>query len=83
MKNRKSGAVSIFIGLLLVAVFIIGLIVRKNPEALVRPYRDDLFIEHLTSFCAGWWLPAGIIGIPLLLISLIICLVRENREKSE
>ena len=37
MKNRKSGAVSIFIGLLLVAVFIIGLIVRKNPEALVRP----------------------------------------------
>ena len=36
MKGRKSGAVSIFIGLLLIVVFVVGLICEKNPGAFQR-----------------------------------------------
>lgn len=81
MKARKSGAVAIFIGVLLIVVFAVGLIVRKNPSALISKYRYDFALEQFCAFCANWWLPAGIIGIPLFLISLITSLVRESKEK--
>ena len=81
MKARKSGAVAIFIGVLLIVVFAIGLIVQKNPSALISKYRYDFALEQFCAFCANWWLPAGIIGIPLFLISLITSLVRESKEK--
>ena len=42
MKARKSGAVAIFIGVLLIVVFAVGLIVQKNPSALISKYRYDL-----------------------------------------
>ena len=81
MKARKSGAVAIFIGVLLIVVFAVGLIVQKNPSALTSKYRYDFALEQFCAFCANWWLPAGIIGIPLFLISLITSLVRESKEK--
>ena len=81
MKARKSGAVTIFIGVLLIVVFAVGLIVQKNPSALISKYRYDFALEQFCAFCANWWLPAGIIGIPLFLISLITSLVRESKEK--
>lgn len=81
MKARKSGAVAIFIGVLLIVVFAVGLIVQKNPSALMTKYRYDFALEQFCAFCANWWLPAGIIGIPLFLISLITSLVRESKEK--
>ena len=81
MKARKSGAVAIFIGVLLIVVFAVGLIVQKNPSALISKYRYDFALEQFCAFCANWWLPSGIIGIPLFLISLITSLVRESKEK--
>ena len=81
MKARKSGAVAIFIGVLLIVVFAVGLIVQKNPSALISKYRYDFALEQFCAFCANLWLPAGIIGIPLFLISLITSLVRESKEK--
>ena len=81
MKAMKSGAVAIFIGVLLIVVFAVGLIVQKNPSALNSKYRYDFALEQFCAFCANWWLPAGIIGIPLFLISLITSLVRESKEK--
>ena len=81
MKGRKSAAVSIFIGLLLIVVFVVGLVCEKNPSAFERRYRYSFALEQFRSFCVNWWIPAGIIGIPVFLISLIISLVRESREK--
>ncbi len=83
MKGRKSGAVWIFIGLLLIVIFTVGLIYEKNPSAFIRKYQYDYALEHFCSFCVDWWLPAGIIGFPMFLISLIISLVRESKEKTE
>ena len=83
MRGKKSGAVFIFIGLLLIVVFAVGQICEKNPTALLRRYQYDYALESFCSFCVNWWLPAGIIGFPMFLISLIVSLVRESREKSK
>ena len=80
MKERKSSAVAIFIGLLLIVVFAVGLTVERDPGALTRRYRYDYALEQFGAFCAGIWLPAGIIGFPLFLISLIVSLIREKKE---
>lgn len=82
MKGRKSGAVAMLIGLFLIVVFFMGMAVDNNPRALMRNDGYDRALELFGVFCAGIWLPAGIIGFPLFLISLIISLVREHREKS-
>ena len=81
MKGRKSGAVSIFIGLLLIVVFVVGLICETNPGAFQRKYRYDYTREQFCAFCRAWWLPAGILGIPTFLISLLLSLRRESKEK--
>lgn len=80
MKGRKSGAVFIFVGALLIVIFAVGLITEKNPEALSRRYRYDLALEHFQAFCRAVWLPAGIIGFPMFLISLVISLIREKKD---
>ena len=80
MKRSKSGAVLIFVGLLLIVIFVVGLVVERNPQALTRRYRYDLSIEQFGYFCSQVWLPAGIIGIPLFLVSLIISLIREKKD---
>ncbi len=82
MNGRKSGAVWIFIGLLLIVIFAVGLICEKNPSAFIRQYRYEYALERFCSFCVDWWLPAGIIGFPMFLISLVISLVRESKEKA-
>ena len=83
MRGKKSGAIGIFLGALLIVVFAVGLVLSRNPSAFIRPDRYDLTVEHFTAFCAEWWLPAGIIGIPLFLISLIVSLIREKKEKQK
>ena len=83
MKGKKSAAVLIFVGILLIVIFAVGLVCEKNPAAFQRKYRYNFALEQFTAFCRSWWLPAGILGIPMFLISLIISLVRESREDSE
>ena len=80
MKGSKSGAVLMFAGILLIVVFAVGLAVSRNPAALSRPYRYDLALEQFGAFCSRIWLPAGIIGIPLFLVSLLISLIRERKD---
>ena len=82
MKGRNSGAVLIFIGALLIVIFAVGLIVERNPAALKQSHRYDMALENFGAFCASVWLPAGIIGIPLFLISLLVSLRREKKEKN-
>ena len=81
MRDRKSGAVLMFIGGLLIVVFAVGLAVERNPAALNRPYRYDYALEQFGVFCAKLWLPAGIIGFPLFLVSLVISLIRERKDR--
>ena len=80
MKQRKSGAVLIFIGALLIVVFAVGLAVERNPGLFRMSHRYDLALEQFGWFCSQVWLPAGIIGIPLFLISLIRSLRQEKKE---
>lgn len=81
MRNRKSGAVALFIGILLIVIFGVGLAVERDPGALMQRNSYNIALEQFGSFCARVWLPAGIIGIPLFLISLITSLIRERKEK--
>ena len=82
-KGRKSGAVWMFLGGLLIVFFAVGLAVEQNPGILIRQYRYDRALELFGAFCASVWLPAGIIGIPMFLISLIVSLIRERKEGRE
>ena len=83
MKSRKSGAVSLFLGLLLIVIFGVGLTVDQNPAALVQPKKYDHALLQFGTFCSAIWLPAGIIGIPLFLFSLIKSLIQEHRANGE
>ena len=83
MKARKSGAVAIFIGVVLIVIFVVGLVCLRNPSAFRAKYLYDYALEQFCAFCVNWWLPAGIIGIPLFLVSLILSLVRESKEKEQ
>ena len=80
MKRSKSGAVAIFIGVLLTAIFVVGLVSMKDPDALSAKYRYDFALDQFKQFCMNWYWIAGIIGIPTLVISLVIALVRESKE---
>ena len=83
MKNKKSGAVSLFLGLLLIVIFGVGLTVDQNPAALVQPKKYDHALQQFGTFCSAIWLPAGIIGIPLFLFSLIKSLIQEHKARKE
>ena len=72
-----------FIGILLIVVFAVGLTVDRNPNALVRQYRHDYAMEQFGVFCSRVWLPAGIIGFPLFLVSLVRSLIREKKKQKE
>ena len=80
---RSTSAVAIFIGLMLIVVFAVGLIANRNPGAFSMKYRDDYALEQFVAFCRNLWLPAGIIGIPVFLVSLIRSLVLDSREKDQ
>lgn len=81
MRNNKSGAVALFIGVLLIVIFAVGLSLERNPAALYRKNYYSAALEQFGSFCKAVWLPAGIIGIPLFLFSLIRNLIRERKDK--
>jgi len=81
MNGKKSGAISIFIGILLIAIFAVGLTLDRNPAAFARRNYYSIALEQFGSFCQAVWLPAGIIGIPLFLFSLIRSLIREHKKK--
>ena len=83
MKDSKASAVAIFVGLLLIVIFAVGLISDSNPGAFMAKYRYDFALEQFTGFCREFWLPAGIIGIPTFLISLFISLAREKKQNSD
>ena len=83
MRSRKSGAIWMFIGGLLIVIFAVGLTVTQNPGALAQRYRYDRALELFGVFCASVWLPAGILGFPTFLIALILSLLRERKEDRE
>ena len=79
-KDHKSSAVLIFVGFLLIVVFGVGLALSRNPGAFHNQYRVDHTQERFLAFCAEWWIPAGVVGIPMFLITLVVSLWRESRE---
>ena len=79
-KSRKSATFFIFVGFLLVVVFAVGYLSARNPEAFRSRYMEDYALDSFLNFCAGLWPAAGVIGIPMLLISLILSLISEARE---
>lgn len=81
MGNRKSSAIWMFLGGLLIVIFGVGLAVEQNPGALMRRDSYNMALEQFGAFCASVWLPAGIIGFPMFLITLIVSLIREGKEK--
>lgn len=83
MKTSKSCAVFIFIGALLIVIFVVGLIVEKYNVVLSPQYRYDLALEHFGAFCSNYWIPAGIIGIPMFLVTLVVSLIREKKGKEQ
>ena len=83
MRHQKSGVVAIFVGALLIVVFAVGLIASRNPGAFTRKNYYDFALEQAVDFCRNWWLPAGIIGFPTFLVSLILSLRKESRENRE
>ena len=72
-----------FLGLLLIVIFVVGMMVDKNPLALRQRYREEYALESFGVFCSQIWLPAGVIGIPLFLISLIRSLIQEKKGKKD
>ena len=80
MKQRGSETVFIFLGALLTFCFGIGLAYARNPETLMRRGWYDLTWENFTAFCGEWYIVMGIIGIPMLLITVIVSLSRDKKE---
>ena len=80
MKGRRSSAVLIFVGALLIVVFAVGLIGSRNPDTFRPRYRYNYTLEQFLWVCDQLWIPAGIIGFPLFLISLTVSLIRESIE---
>lgn len=81
MKGTKSEAVWIFLGLLLTAVFAVGLACERNPGAFLSRYSYDFAREQFCAFCREFWIPAGIIGIPMLLITVCVSLARDRKRE--
>ena len=81
MRRNATHTVTIFIGVLLIVIFVVGLTTAGNSGAFNRRYHYDYAMEQFVAFCGKWWLPAGIIGIPMFLFSLIHSLIRESKDK--
>ena len=81
MKDSKPVTIAIFVGVLLIVVFIVGLVCDVNPAAFRVKYRYDFALEQFCDFCTRFWLPAGIIGIPTFLVSMFISLTRSRQDE--
>ncbi len=81
MKGKNSSAVFIFLGALLTFCFGIGLTWSRNPSLFHQAKSYSLVRDQFLAFCGYWWLPLGIIGIPMFLISLILSLIRERKNR--
>lgn len=80
MRRASSGVGFIFVGALLTVCFAVGLSFNNDPSLYIQARNVNIAREQFASFCGSIWLPCGIIGIPMLLISLIVCLYRESRQ---
>ena len=80
MKSRGSETVFIFLGALLSFCFGIGLAYDQNPGMLFQRYSYDVSWEMFVSFCGKWYIVMGLIGIPMLLITLTVSLVRGKKD---
>ena len=81
-KEHKTTTVLIFLGAFLIVIFAVGNISSRNPDAFRPSHRYDYTLESFIRFCIEWWIPAGIVGFPMFLISLILSLWWESKEKS-
>ena len=82
-KEKKSIYFFLLLGLLLVVVFAVGMICMRNPDAFQNKYIRSFSVTQICDFCVSYCLPAGIIGIPMFLISMIVSLIRESKEKKD
>ncbi len=80
-RDRRSSAAAVFAGLLLTAVFAVGMVSVRNPGAFQSRYMENTARDFFVGLCEQIWLPAGIIGIPTLLISLILDLRRGRKDR--
>lgn len=81
MRDSKPTVVFGFLGLILVAVAVIGFLSLQNPDLLQTRDVRSFSAAQLCQWCAEIWLPAGVIGAPMLIIATIVSLVREHRSK--
>ena len=79
-KESKSSAVFIFVGLLLIVIFAVGAMLSRDPGLFRDRYHYDYALESFLRFCGNVWLPAGVIGIPMFLISMILSLRNERKR---
>jgi len=80
-RERKTTTVFIFAGALLIVIFAVGLISSGHPDFFRSRSRYDYTLEQFIRLCVEWWIPAGIIGFPMFLISLILSLARESGDR--
>ncbi len=80
---KTTSTVAIFIGGLLIVIFGVGLTAVSRSDTFMQNHRYDFAMRQIIDVCKAIWLPAGIIGIPLFLFSLIRSLIQESRENRE
>ncbi len=80
MKSRGTETFFIFLGALLTFCFGTGLAYARNPGMLYQRGIYDASWEIFVGFCLKWYIVLGIIGVPMLLITLIVSLVRGKKE---
>ena len=83
MKDSKPVTVGILVGLLLTVISVVGFVCIRNPGAFRAENIHSYSVEQVCGFCMEVWLPAGIIGLPMLLVSMIVSMVRESRNNEQ
>ena len=80
MKSRGTETFFIFLGALLTFCFFTGLVYARNPGMLYQRGIYDAAWEMFVGLCSKWYVELGIVGVPMLLITLIVSLVRGKKE---
>ena len=79
MRSRGSETVFIFLGALMSVCCGIGAAYAHNPGMLYQRKIYNLAWERFVIFCGNWYIVLGIIGIPMLVITLIVSLARDRK----